>query len=154
MAISLHVCRTVNFLSISLHSGADSRIVREAIKTRLHEWNIGSIDCSVACWYACTCCCVQPGRGRRFGVYRACDFRQIDKTLNSWLAQSRSRHSKLHSGRTKRRLAYLPIDRPSLPATLFRGSACIRWLLRAITVEDVTQVSVRSHGPRSILVLT
>lgn len=49
VAISLHVYRAVNFLSISLHSGADSRIVREAIKTRLHEWNVGSIDCSAAC---------------------------------------------------------------------------------------------------------
>ena len=86
VAISQHVYRAVNFLSISLHSGADSRIVREAIKTRLHEWNVGSIDCSAACWYACTCYCVQPGRGRRFGVYRACDFRRIDKTWNSWLA--------------------------------------------------------------------
>ena len=89
----------------------------------------------------CACCGVQPGRGRRFRVYRACDFRRSSKTLNNQLAWCRSRHSKTpFNERTKRRLAYLPIDRPPLPATLFRESACIRRLLRAITTEDVTWV--------------
>lgn len=69
--------------------GLDSHIVHRPIKARLHEPSptIRSVPPRVhkrtnyTHLYATLfrVCCVQPGRGRRFRVYRACDFRRTGK---------------------------------------------------------------------------